>query len=95
MSQTQSEAAEQLSPEDIREKILHILRIYPKLSPSMLHQGLGVWMRAGLWRPVLDQLIEDGEVVREQESRMTPQERYNTYTWLRLATLEQVVFTDE
>lgn len=44
----------------IKEKILHILSVYPKLSPSMLQMGLGAGCSASMWKPVLHGLIADG-----------------------------------
>jgi hypothetical protein len=69
----------------IREMILHTLQIYPVISPTMLQNALGPWLKAALWRPVLDELIEEGAVVQMQETKLTPRGRYNTYKKLSLA----------
>ena len=74
----------EMTEEQISTKILHLLSIYPIVSPTMLQGALGPSMKPVLWRPVLDVLIADGQVVQEQESMMTPTERYNTYTKLML-----------
>jgi len=74
-----------LTPEEIETKILHLLRIYPIISPTMLQGGLGPATRPAQWRPVLIDLIEQGKVIEEQESMQTPSERYNTYSKLSLA----------
>ena len=66
-------------------KILHLLRIYPLISPTMLQAGLGPYVKPGIWRPVLRRLIEQGVVREEKEELLTPDERYNTYTKLSLA----------
>ncbi len=70
--------------ETVREKIIHILGIYPTISPTMLQAGLGPYTKAMVWRPILDELIEDGQVSRTQESIKTPSDRFNTYTKLSL-----------
>ncbi len=70
--------------QEIEAKILHILGIYPIISPTMLQSGLGPYTRPSLWRPVLQRLIDEDKVVEEQESLQTPKGRYNTYTKLRL-----------
>lgn len=72
------------SSEVIRAKILHLLRIYPIISPTMLQSGLGAYIRPGSWRPILAELLEAGKVVEDQESRQTPADRYNTYSKLML-----------
>ncbi len=74
--------------EDIATKILHILSIYPVISPTMLQGGLGPYMKPAQWRPVLASLIEDDKVIESSESMMTPNDRYNTYTKLSLPDTE-------
>ena len=74
--------------EDIATKILHLLSIYPIISPTMLQGGLGPQMRPAQWRPVLAQLIEDKKVIESQKSMMTPNDRYNTYSRLSLPGTE-------
>lgn len=68
-----------------REMIVHMLSIYPVLSPTMLQAGIGPYQKPAHWRPILEELIQNGVVVREQEERKTPKDRHNTYTKLRLA----------
>src|SRR5260370_32502321 len=58
--------------EMIRQRILHVLSIYPKLSPSMLQVGIGTGMPPTLWRPILEQLVKDGAVDRYQLSATHP-----------------------
>ncbi len=70
--------------EHIETKILHLLSIYPIISPTMLQGGLGPPMRPAQWRPVLAQLISDGKVIESSKSMMTPNDRYNTYSRLSL-----------
>ncbi len=75
---------EEQEAQEIEAKILHLLRIYPIISPTMLQGGLGPYTKPAIWRPVLNQLIKDGKVIETQESRQTPAERYNTYSRLQL-----------
>lgn len=69
---------------DIEIKILHLLGIYPIISPTMLQSGLGPSTKPAQWRPVLSKLIQAGKVIEEQQSMQTPSERYNTYSKLSL-----------
>lgn len=80
-----SEFEQELDTETIRQKILHILDVYPKLSHSMLQIGLGTNVSAKFWRPVLDQLINEKKVHVDSEFRETPQGRMLTYTVITLA----------
>lgn len=48
-----------------RERIKKILSIYPRLSPSMLHTGLGPSTPAQLWKPILQQMVDEGLVKQE------------------------------
>jgi hypothetical protein len=74
----------------IREMILHILQIYPVISPTMLQNALGPWLKAALWRPVLDELIEEGLIVMTTETKITPRGRYNAYKKLSLAEQPEI-----
>lgn len=69
----------------IRDKILHVLKIYPRLSPSMLQVGLGTALSSSIWKPVLRQLIADGEVLETNQRAETPTGRQQVYTVLSLA----------
>ena len=77
-------APEELPQDEIATKIIHILGIYPIISPTMLQGGLGPYMKPAQWRPVLADLISKGKVVEDQESMQTPTDRYNTYSKLSL-----------
>lgn len=46
----------------IRDKIVKYLEVYGRISPSMLHTGIGPSLPSAVWRPVLEQLIADGVV---------------------------------
>lgn len=70
------------SSDELAARIVHLLSIYPCVSPSMMQIGLGV--KAGLWRPVLDTMIEDGRVTRNSHNSTTPSGRHQSYTILTL-----------
>ncbi len=82
---------EMLDPNMIKDKILHILKIYPVISPTMLQGGLGPYMRPAQWRPVLKTLVEKGKVLETQESLQTHAGRYNMYSKLSLPGTKVVV----
>lgn len=69
---------------EVEARIIHLLRIYPVISPTMLQAGLGPYTKPAVWRPVLKRLVDDGKVLETQESIITPADRYNTYTKLTL-----------
>ncbi len=75
---------DELTPEMIETKIVHLLGIYPIISPTMLQSGLGPSTKPAQWRPVLQKLITEGKVIEEQKSMQTPSDRYNTYSKLSL-----------
>jgi S1-C subfamily serine protease len=66
----------------IREKILWVLDIFPKVSPSMLQISLGSGIPADTWRPILEQLIREGEVHRAQRTVQGPSDRSQVITTL-------------
>jgi hypothetical protein len=67
----------------LREKILYVLRLYPRISPSMLQTGLGN-VRPADWRPVLEKLIKEGHINRETKVSHTPEGHRHTPTFLYL-----------
>lgn len=75
---------------EVEAKIIHLLAIYPIISPTMLQSGLGPYTKPALWRPVLARLIEEGRVIEDQESLQTPSDRYNTYSKLSLPGISVV-----
>ncbi len=53
---------------DIRDRIVNLLTVYPRLSPSMLQIGLGTSLPPTIWRPILTDLINDGTIKDETET---------------------------
>lgn len=47
----------------VKAKILHALEIFPFVSASMIHMAIGTATMSALWKPVLDKLVDEGEVV--------------------------------
>lgn len=68
----------------IRDRILLVLTVYPIISPTMLQAGLGPQIRPKNWRPVLNDMIEEGVVLEEIYNTKTVHGRYHSYTRLRL-----------
>lgn len=73
----------------IRDKIVHILSIYPKLSHSMLQVGIGTSMPPGIWKPVLLKMIGEGIIENTSRSTSTPTGRVQAYTILSLRSETQ------
>ena len=70
--------------EELRERILHVLDVYPGISPTMLQMGLGPATKPRDWKPILEHLIEIGEVIRHSVSGLSPHERHHSYVKLTL-----------
>lgn len=62
----------------LKKRIISLLTIYPRLSPSMLQCGLGPHIKSLSWRPVLKDLINNNIVEQDQESHRTERGRYKT-----------------
>jgi len=69
-----------MKDQGIRAKILHVLEIYPVLSPSMLQVGLGPQVKPSQWRPILDILLAEGLVRRSDIFTPTPFGQHRAYT---------------
>lgn len=58
--------------EDVRERILHLLDIYPYVSRAMIQTGLSPALPPKLWDPVLQHLVNTKEVVYLEIQATTP-----------------------
>lgn len=77
--------AEMTNDQFIEEKILHILRIYPKLSSSMLQVAIGTGLSPQLWHPVFEKMVLNGTLEKRQIIETTPKGRNQTYTIISIA----------
>ena len=75
----------------IENKIIRLLRIYPKISPSMMQIGIGSSLPVNIWKPILNKLIEDGTVKEDFLVVPSASGRQQSHTILSLATLEPEV----
>ena len=50
--------------ENLRQKIIHTLMIFPFVSRSMLHLGIGTAQMTALWKPILQEMVDSGEVIQ-------------------------------
>ena len=64
-SNQQSSATEDDGP-SIEDRITHCLKIYPILSHSMLQTGIGTNISPIDWKPVLQEMIHKGKVIRDE-----------------------------
>jgi hypothetical protein len=69
----------------VEDKMVHVLTIWPQLSPSMLQVGIGTALPPKLWHPVLERLIAAGVIERREVTIKGPSNRDQTHTLLRLA----------
>ena len=72
----------------LKERILHILSVYPKISPTML--GISLNSKAKIWRAALNDLIEEKKVIMLHEVRIHPSERSYSYQILSLAPIQDL-----
>lgn len=68
-----------------KQKILHVLGIYPRLSPSMIQIGIGPSIPSAVWKPIMEKMIEDGTLKRENLSLKGPTGRDNNYAVISIA----------
>lgn len=74
----------------IANRIVNVLRVYPKISPSMLQQGIGASIPADLWRPIWNILLEKGIVKQEQMQQLSVSGRMITHTLLSLVDINVI-----
>lgn len=76
--------------DEIRAKIIHVLRIYHVLNPTMVQAGLGHPLPPSKWRPVLESLIADGTVKRVEQTIKSHKDQMRTYTRIFLANQGEI-----
>jgi hypothetical protein len=69
----------------IREKILMLLQIYPRVSPTMLQAGLGPSLSPEIWRPVFNEMLADGTLIQFMEAPENTALRVRPFTVIQLA----------
>jgi len=72
--------------QEIQDKILHILTIYPVISPTMLQAAIGASIKPLVWRPALTNLITNGQIKAASIEATTPTGRYNRYQTIQLVS---------
>ncbi len=78
---------------EIATRILRILAIYPKVSPSMLQISLN--LPASCWKPVLESLVADSKVHRQFLVALSQTGRNQTYTILSSLVNDEGALEDE
>lgn len=70
----------------IQERIIHVLTIYPRISPSMLQVGIGTAISPKLWHPIFNRLKAEGRIVESEYVARGPTGRDQTYKIVSLVT---------
>lgn len=68
----------------IETKICFVLGIYPRISPTMLQMGLGASFPPEIWKPVLNNMVQQGTITLEEIQLTSPVNRQQTYKILSL-----------
>jgi len=70
----------------VQARIIHTLRVYPRINMSMLQVGVGTGFPPAIWHPALEALISAGRVIRSTFTMTNPvSRREQTYTIIELA----------
>ena len=80
--------------EEVASRIKYVLGIYPGISISMLQVGIGTSTQPALWKPILEQLISSGDIVRDVVFGTIPTTgRSYSYTKLSLVQVREGLTT--
>lgn len=75
----------------IKDKIVHVLTVYPGVSRSMLQVGIGPAISPKMWHPILDLLKNEGRVIETEEEVKGPTGRDQTHKHLTLVPADQAI----
>lgn len=68
--------------DSVRDRIKHVLGVYPKISPSMLQ--IVIHVKPAIWRPIVDDMVKERIIKRHSIIDITPTGRNQSYTVLQL-----------
>lgn len=69
-----------ISDDELVHRIMKVLSIYPRISPTMLQVGIGPQIPPRLWHPVLEKLVLENTVQREYITTDSQAGRFKTFT---------------
>lgn len=73
------------TPEEIRERIMFVLGVYPGISNSMLQVGIGTTLSTAQWKPVFNEMVVEGAITNKPQLLKSTAGRTCNYTKLFLA----------
>ena len=68
----------------IQEQLTHLLKVYPVLSPTLIQGLLGSNIRPTFWKPVLEAMIDEGSISRDEVQAQNAYGQFRSYTCIRL-----------
>lgn len=71
-----------------RQKITHLLRVYPAISATAIQTGIGTSQSPKLWRPLLQEMINEGIVKETKVNVVSPHERHQVHAVYHLASFD-------
>lgn len=71
--------AYKLSPEESKERLMHVLEIFPAISPSMMNIAMNS-VDSACWKPTLQEMLVAGEIKSKTIFVLTPIGRNQSYT---------------
>ena len=77
-----------MTPERIHKQLEHLLQVYPVLSPTMIQSALGTKVRPVIWKPIMELMIKEGILVRNEIVSKNSWGQLRSYTRIRLASNE-------
>lgn len=69
---------------DVEDRIISVLKVYPRISPSMLHIGIGSSMPTKIWRPVLEDMVSRGIISIDHIADLSAKGRSQSHTIISL-----------
>ncbi len=70
---------------EIQKRLVHLFQIYPVLSPTMIQAFLGGKMPPRFWKPVMEEMIEEGTLIRTEVISENIWGQLHSHTCIRLA----------
>lgn len=73
-----------IAPSQLQEQLMHLFQVYPVLSPTMIQALLGSKVRAIVWKPIMEEMISVGQLVRFEVVAKNTYGQLRSYTCIKL-----------
>ncbi len=73
-----------MTPDRLQRQLVILLQVYSVLSPTLIQALLGTRVRPRFWKPIMEQMIKEGTLIRYEVVTKNCWNQLHSYTCIRL-----------